>query len=452
MTRDQSPTPTGLRLVTSLAVAAICFASFGWNLFGAAVPELREHPTAGERLVLDALAADGVTLGYLGPDGLAPYLSQYGAHLDFYRALGVPVEWLHLLNAGLLSAVIGVIAWLLGRHVFSARGVLAFGLTLALSPIVIKSSDNLYWCMWTWFLPMALSLAVGPMAFRVAGAVLLTGLLFLALLWSNLLGYEYASTIALAAAAPLACLGLRRGAGILRTGLVCALPGLAAVGAMVAAFALHAHKIAAVDGAASGEDVIEAIVDKRAGGAGAEDAARLACALEPETSLYAGAEREAFLATCTASVTRTQNASVGTVLATYATFRWTVPYLSGKDLLNDDALAPVRQSLRRLDLSGVMSALADAPGDLGLSLARLPLTMLVAWILVLATLRKLWTHGRDMGPEAAMLGIAVLAPLSWFILAKAHSYGHTQFNFVLWNLPFLPLMMGVLLDRRDIRA
>ncbi len=36
--------------------------------------------------------------------------------------------------------------------------------------------------------------------------------------------------------------------------------------------------------------------------------------------------------------------------------------------------------------------------------------------------------------------IAILAPLSWYILAKGHSYIHTHMNHVLWYVPFLVLV------------
>lgn len=36
-----------------------------------------------------------------------------------------------------------------------------------------------------------------------------------------------------------------------------------------------------------------------------------------------------------------------------------------------------------------------------------------------------------------MLWVSILAPLSWFILAKGHSYIHVHINYVLWYVPFL---------------
>ena len=37
----------------------------------------------------------------------------------------------------------------------------------------------------------------------------------------------------------------------------------------------------------------------------------------------------------------------------------------------------------------------------------------------------------------AMTGVSILAPISWFVLAKGHSYLHTNWNYILWNFPFL---------------
>jgi len=33
--------------------------------------------------------------------------------------------------------------------------------------------------------------------------------------------------------------------------------------------------------------------------------------------------------------------------------------------------------------------------------------------------------------------VSILAPLSWFVLAKSHSYIHTDINIILWHLPFM---------------
>jgi hypothetical protein len=33
--------------------------------------------------------------------------------------------------------------------------------------------------------------------------------------------------------------------------------------------------------------------------------------------------------------------------------------------------------------------------------------------------------------------VSILAPLSWFIIFKAHSYIHTHMNYIVWQMPFV---------------
>jgi hypothetical protein len=41
----------------------------------------------------------------------------------------------------------------------------------------------------------------------------------------------------------------------------------------------------------------------------------------------------------------------------------------------------------------------------------------------------------------ATLSLSFAAPVSWFIMAKAHSYAHTHMNYVLWYLFFVPFAL-----------
>lgn len=52
----------------------------------------------------------------------------------------------------------------------------------------------------------------------------------------------------------------------------------------------------------------------------------------------------------------------------------------------------------------------------------------------------------DWRRDAWLLGYMLLIPLSWFVLAKAHSHVHTHMNFVLWYLGFIPALFFVLVN------
>ena len=45
--------------------------------------------------------------------------------------------------------------------------------------------------------------------------------------------------------------------------------------------------------------------------------------------------------------------------------------------------------------------------------------------------------------DAMLLAVMFLAPASWFVLAKAHSFIHTHINYVLWYLGFVPALLYV---------
>jgi hypothetical protein len=59
--------------------------------------------------------------------------------------------------------------------------------------------------------------------------------------------------------------------------------------------------------------------------------------------------------------------------------------------------------------------------------------------------------GNEVDPKARALAIATLfsiaAPLSWFILAKAHSARHFHYSFVLWYLPTIFWLVSLVASR-----
>jgi hypothetical protein len=64
-------------------------------------------------------------------------------------------------------------------------------------------------------------------------------------------------------------------------------------------------------------------------------------------------------------------------------------------------------------------------------------------LFALATLLLFWLGRHEPAAEPrrdrALIGatwLSLLAPLSWFVLFKAHSYEHAHMNFILWQMPF----------------
>ena len=57
-------------------------------------------------------------------------------------------------------------------------------------------------------------------------------------------------------------------------------------------------------------------------------------------------------------------------------------------------------------------------------------------------------HNVSVKHDAYLLSLSFWSSLSWFVLAKVHSYVHIHINHVLWMLPFIPTALYVFLRQR----
>ena len=68
------------------------------------------------------------------------------------------------------------------------------------------------------------------------------------------------------------------------------------------------------------------------------------------------------------------------------------------------------------------------------------LFLLITCVVFLSkTIRKHPVFLRQQMALAVMLWVSFLAPLSWFVIFKAHSYVHTHMNHIIWHMPFILL-------------
>lgn len=65
--------------------------------------------------------------------------------------------------------------------------------------------------------------------------------------------------------------------------------------------------------------------------------------------------------------------------------------------------------------------------------------LFIGFTVLLLILTRSQTDSKNRGISLALIiatWMAALAPLSWFILFKSHSYFHTQMNYIIWQMPF----------------
>lgn len=136
----------------------------------------------------------------LEPAALIAYRSQYGLQGKIFKWIskflpdGQAVETLNLLCCIAAAAVFVIIAWLLAQKY---NGILAgcFLVTFWLSPWIVNFARNLYWVEFTWFLPMATGIFCAWKIHSRICRILSYLAAFITIALKCLCGYEYISVI-----------------------------------------------------------------------------------------------------------------------------------------------------------------------------------------------------------------------------------------------------------------
>lgn len=417
-------------IVTAL-LFAVAFVSFQVNGFAVVSADVVSGFEArSDRLVYDAIAAGAATLGTTEGGLFKPYRSQAGGQLTLYRVLGLRTALVPFFSVAALAVVVGAM-FLSLRRVFGGPGAVIAALSLALSPWLVAFAGSAYWAAWSWYLPFLVTLAAGNHLFTGgwrAGAVIAA--LFVLFCFRFLSGYEFMTVIVIATLAPVAFWGVRSGHGRLRILTALAAVGFVSIAAFAVAIGLHARQLSLAGLDARAE--LLTLATKRTYAADPSALADVACSALPHG--LAAAE-------CRAAYVASLDASPLGVLAIYASFRRSVPWLAATGSLDAPELATARAALRERDLPGALALASTVDGGLK-GVVAAAATALLCWGLVIAAAFLIMRDWPARRAEAALLLFAFAAPLSWFVLAKGHAAAHTHLAFVLWTLPLLPLLAG----------
>jgi hypothetical protein len=69
----------------------------------------------------------------------------------------------------------------------------------------------------------------------------------------------------------------------------------------------------------------------------------------------------------------------------------------------------------------------------------------ISFLVVLISVFCLSSKSINQANKGLLL-MSALAPLTWFLMTKGHSYVHIHLNYVLWYVPFLPVAALILMD------
>lgn len=338
---------------------------------------------------------------FLTPEGVAEplgvwqtYISQFGLQgkafqklASFFNDYEDAVAFARWLCSVLLALVlIGIV--LLANKKFNILLAGCFYVVFLLSPWIVNFANNLYWVEFTWFLPMLVGIFCSVKIENIKIRILSYGLVFLAVLVKCLCGYEYISAIMISAVAfPLAdlihAIFLKKRDYAIASLRAIIGIGLAALLGFFVAIMIHA-------GYRGGGSLVNGIIDIFQ-----QDVLR-------RTS---GGTLDAFAASYWPSL----NASHWETLLTYFNFysRYQSEIVTG------------------------------VPGNLFSVLCIAPL------VILFFDAKKGTVNYRIY----ALYFIFFFAAVSWFVLAKSHSYVHTHMNYVLWYFGFVQMCFYIVFDK-----
>ena len=466
-----------------ICLLAISFLSFQFNLFRVTSQDrFRGFEVYSDALVLDGIVHhrfvpySGLGLYHRGTSDsraflddqahigelqdnrkFEPYHSQFGLQyfvFDFlYTTCGFSVKQLEATASFFMALIVAGYFWAL-RKTIPAVPALGFCLALALSPWVVCFARNLFWVEATWFLPCLVSLFLGNRRATTANHIALASLLFLCTLLKCLCGYDFITTVCLAAVVPLAYFHAKKSSRVRELVWQLAVAGSAMFLAFVCAMGLHlallsyhasllpdtsnASRAANSSSRQSGIAVILLAGEKRFYSKDPDKTAREACA--------DGVGAMSSYDECVSAYKQSLQSNVFKVVARYFLAPEMVPWMSGVVIDESDKVA-LKTALLDIGARRFPDALRVI-GKLHLFFL-LYLSYRAASPVLFLTLIGLvgrMIYLRKNRLDLAWAGIAFVSPISWYVAAKGYSQIHTHLCYVLWYLPFVPASIALLLS------
>lgn len=457
-------------LFISLLIAFIAFLSYNNNFFLVTSDKLfLEHQLGSEQYVLDGILHGVDSNGYLrlgtytrpeivgAPDLLShqlytdmnkdgefhEYKSQFGLQLHVFNFLAENfdsnIHFLQSFSALLMSFTVALFFIAISREFSLTYGFL-FCVPLIFSPWVVIFARNLYWVEATWFLPTVITFFFGKNSLRsIYGTVKMGGMLFVAFLIKCLCGYEYLTTIALSACAPLVYYTMQY-----RFGVKCGLFQLMICGislflAFLIAFGLHVRLLSTHSDNPFNDIVL--IAKKR-------------ISTQNPTSFELNEWcKGSHNPECQSVIKKSLTSNRFIVTAKYFDIPHFLPWIDRADLSSTDrsALKAVLQGvLDKPTLDSIQVAISRISFQNMFLLVATRVASPIAFVLFNLFVFKQALKRHD----SLSLGllVSIMAPLSWFLLGKGHSYIHYHLNYVLWYLPYIPFAMLLLPHKATIKT
>jgi hypothetical protein len=294
--------------------------------------------------------------------------------LDFYRGI----------TAGIFALILSLVIMLFYFEIGLGASVMLL-LSMSLSQWLTVMARNLYWVMALMYLPFLAVFIIYKYeeVKRIISFQLLYSLVFITILLKSLSGYEFISTIIIAAVSPIIYFSIKNQWDYLITIKRVLLTVIFGVLGFLTALIMHIWQLHLSTGSI--------------GGAWNLIFERILVRTHAASNTYAGTPYEKSLSS-----------------SIYEVFR---------RYINGDAIE--------------LKSVFGSEFFITISFESLIWAYLIATILALAGFKFTKKYYRQLLALSVATWFSFAAPLSWFFLAKGHSYIHVHINYILWYLPFI---------------
>ena len=378
------------------------------------------------------------------------YTSQYGFQVQMFnhlRNMGFEnVNHLKSLTAFLMAVVVLGLTITIWRD-FSARSALVFYIVFLISPWVISFSSNLYWISFSWFIPLLLTSIFSPKIYKnIRFYYFLLALLFLSFLFKFLSGYEYITTIVLASITPIVYHGLKLKKAYRFILVLCSGVFIISLISFVASILIHAKSLDLIhaksldSSSVSGLQIIENIAKNRMLSIDNIDKSLVEMCGIDQGCL---AKNEAIHPSLELNSIKLESNSIKTTVKYFFNGKF-LPWTSIMSFNEQEKelIKLARDEIKNnLSFDLIFNLEMSLLAKLALYLSGILLSTIFFITLILMCF-SLWRTA----PIYLLIPLLItfIAPLSWFFLAKGHSYHHYHLNYVLWYLYFIPFSAVVL--------
>ena len=362
----------------------------------------------------------------------AEYRSAFGLSIYLFyfihKTFNASVSAMYFVNSALLALTVALFFIAL-RKEFSFWGSAAFSAVLFTSPWLVLYARNLFFMESSFFYPTLATLFLGKATITSPRTrYILTAILFFCYLIKLLCGLDFITTIFISSFAVSMYFCLKYG-NVKTDILPVIITQVASVlFAILIAVSLQSIKVSAnyVDGIKH----ILSVVEKNTSSSDPLAAATLAC-----SEKYRQIERKE---DCIDQYVRSMKASTVSVVGGYFIFQTLLPWeWTLEPSLNSEIKTALKFAVHNRSLPLLYHLIASNKFSdilpIYLTLGQTALFLLYLFILGI----KIFSSSTPWHWRGLIL-LSFVAPLSWFILAKANSYIHYEINYLLWYLCFIP--------------